>query len=366
MTQRTTLAARGCSILVLFATIALTFFACSSEGDNTSDFCRVDTESNSLLLNFTSDYSTGELRWMALDSTNLSVGALDFWQDSKVSSGGGNIFVLGNIPGNLVCILPEKLCDKGAIKQNLLDAQAPYEAAVIGNKGYIALNDEDYVQVFDIGTCTPSGKINLPIFGANASSIKASGDTLFVVLQRLENFSATKPGLLVRIKASTETIIDTIQLKFYNPSSSVLSNGNLYVSSQKYNVDYSVDLEKSGVEVVNLVTKTSEVLATGIQLGGGVYGIALDETSQVLYAVVYEYWGSLPIKPITLSSKTIETALPGITDASGGLVFDNIEKKLFVGDNSGLKVYNPVTKTTTAIYEGANALPPYSLAIVRW
>jgi hypothetical protein len=349
--------------------LAFTFalFACSDGGSNNSG---EEINGNSLLLNFTSDYTSGELRWMALDSTSLSVGALSFGQDSKVSADGGNIFVLSSNPGALACILPEKIGDKSSIKQNSLDAKFPYEAAVIGSKGYIALNDEDYVQVFNTSTCVPSGAINLPISGANASSIKASGDTLFVVLQRLENFSATKPGLLVRIKASEETVIDTVQLKFYNPSSSVLSKGKLYVSSQKYNEDFSIDLEKSGVEVVNLATGISEVLATGTQLGGGASGIALDEASQILYVSVYEYFGSSPVKPVNLSSKSVGTVLPDIADSFGGLVFDDKGKKLFVGDvdvsSHGIKIYNPATKSTTVANEGTDALPPYSLAIVRW
>jgi len=356
MTQRTTLAAFRRSIPV-FA-IALALFACSEDKSNDLE----PVEGNSLLLNFTSDYETGELRWMHPDSTRLAVGALPFWQDSKVSAGGGNIFVLENSPGNLSCILPEKIGDISAIKQKPLEAKFPYEVAVIGNKGYIAFNDAGYVQVFDISTCTLGEKITLP--NVDASSIKASGDTLLVTLQRLEDFKATKPGLLVRIKANA--IIDTIQLKFYNPSSSVLNNGKLYVSSQKYNDDYSVDLEKSGIEIVDLATGISEVLATGTQLGGGANGIALDEASQILYVSVYEYYGSAPVKPINLSDKSIGTALPNITDSFRGLVFDNENKKLFVADADGLKIYNPATKLTTAVNQGANALPPYSLAIVNF
>jgi hypothetical protein len=361
MTQRTALAAFRRSI-PLFA-LTLAFFACSDGGSNNNNG---NIEGNSLLLNFTSDYTTGELRWMDLNSRILSDGALSFDQDSKVSVAEGNIFILSRNPGALACVLPQSIGDESAIKQNGLTADNPYEATVIGSKGYIALNDADYVEVFNTSTCSPSEKIDLPISSANASTIKASGDTLLVTLQRMENWSATKPGLLVRIKASTKTLIDTIQLKLYNPGSSVLSKGKLYVSSQRYNDDYSIDLEKSGIEVVDLATKTSEVLATGTELGGGANGIALDEASQILYASVYEYYGSAPVKPINLSSKSVGTALQGITDSFNGLVFDDESKKLFIADASGLKIYDTATKTTIAVDEGKNALPPYSLAIVRW
>jgi len=263
--------------------------------------------------------------------------------------------------------LPQNIGDASQIKQKRLDADAPYEVAVIGSKGYIALNDADYVQVFDVSTCALSEKIDLPISGAGASTIKASGDTLLVALQRLENWAATKPGLLVRIKASTKIVIDTIQLNFYNPSSSVLSNGKLYVSLQgAYNEDYSIDITKSGIAVVNLATGNSEILATGTQLGGGAGGIALDDANQILYASVSVSWGNSPVKPINLAAKSIGNALPNISDASGGLVFDKEGKKLFVGDrSSGLKVYDQVANTTTAIGNQDPNLPPYSLAIIR-
>jgi hypothetical protein len=365
MTQRTTLAAFRRSIPVL--ALSLVLFACSNDANNGNN---EKIEGNSLLLNFTSDYTTGELRWMALNSTSLFDDALSFNQDSRVSVAEGNIFILENYPGTLSCILPQNIGDANQIKQKRLDGDAPYEVAVIGNKGYIALNDADYVQVFDVSTCTPSEKIDLPISGAGASSIKASGDTLLITLQRLENWSATKPGLLVRIKASTKTVIDTIQLNFYNPSSSVLSNGKLYVSLQgAYNEDYSIDVTKSGIAVVTLATGISEVLATGTQLGGGAGDIALDEASKILYASVSVTWGNSPVKSINLPAKSIGNALPNILNASE-LVFDKEGKKLFVGDRDltkpGLKVYDPVANTTTAIGNQDQLLPPYSLAIVHY
>jgi hypothetical protein len=341
----------------------------SSSSDNT-----VEKPKNSLLVNFTSNYTIGALRWMNPNTYSLEDGSITFGQDSKVFAGEGNIFVLSRLPGALACIAPENIEDVSTIKQRALDALNPYEAVVINGKGYIALEDVDYVQDFNLSTCTPGGKINLPISGTNASSIKASGDTLLVILQRRVVFKAPNPGLLVRINASTETLIDTIQLKFHNPHSSVLSKGKLYISALKYDNDVnqnstSPELLKSGIEVVDLATGNTEILVTGSQLGGGADGIALDEANQILYVSVYAAYGSQSVKPVNLFSKTVGAALSNISDSSGGLVFDEEEKNLFIGDRkagSGLKVYNPATNSITSINQGGNALPPYSLAIVRW
>jgi hypothetical protein len=369
MTQRTPLAAQWRSILL--AIFAISLFACSSSNEDDNG----DVTSNSLLLNFTSNEETGELRWMNTDSESFLAGSIAFYQDSKVIANNGRIFVLERInwgaTNNLNCIDPQTI-GSHPIQRSLEAGSNPYDIAFAGNKGFIALYGLDYLQSFDAATCTLGEKMPLPddyingenSISANVASIKASGDTLLVILQRLDSYVATKPGLLVRVRTNG-SLIDTIQLNFYNPNSAILSNGKLYVSSQRYEGN-DVDLEKSGIEVVNLSNRESEILTSGAGLGGGAFGIALDESSQTLYVSTYAYWGSVPVKPVDLSSKSVGDALPIITDASGGLIFDNIGKKLYVGDNSGLKIYNPATGETTSATNQDPDLPPYSLDIVRW
>ncbi|GHV14312.1 hypothetical protein AGMMS49938_10210 [Fibrobacterales bacterium] len=351
--------------LILSIAVSLAIFACSDNGGSTDDADNIGK--NGLLLNFTSDYTSGELKWMNLDSTTLSAGKLAFDQDSKVVAVGENIFVLERSLGNLNCLLPQTIGDAESVLQVKLETGAnPYDLAVIGEKGYIAQNGLDYIQVFNTATCTLGEKIDLPIESSSAVSVKSAGDTLLVVLQRLENWQSTKPGLLVRINASSKSVIDTVQLNLFNPSSAVLNSGKLYVSAQKYDDNFAIDLEYSGIEIVDLSSKKSEVLFKGTDLSGGVSGLALDEKNQILYAIIYSAWGDAPVKPITLSNKNLGAALPNITDASNGLVFDGVGEKLFVADAGGLKIYFSASKTTASANEGENALPPYSLAISRW
>jgi len=360
MTQRTTLAALRRSTALLAISIAL--FACSDSNGGPNNEA---IKGNSLLLNLTSDYATGLLRWMNPDSASLQTGQILFDGDSKVFANGKDIFVLERIDwgaiNNLNCIQADKIGDEASIVQRALDPSSnPYDIAIAGSTGYIALYDLDFVQTFDVNTCALGEKISLPIEFANASSIKANGNELLVVAQRLENYVATKPGLLIRINATTKALIDTIQLKFYNPSYAVLSNGKLYVSSLD---DYS-SFANAGIEVVDLATGTSEILVASAQLGGGASSLALDEGSQILYASVYISWGDAPVKPINLSNKAVGPALPNIEDA-GALVFDSESGRLFIADAGGLKVYdNSVIHSTMPI--GGEALPPYSLAIARW
>ncbi|GBU25670.1 hypothetical protein R83H12_02325 [Fibrobacteria bacterium R8-3-H12] len=286
--------------------IGLTLLACSDEPSYNSETCSIPTEGNSILFSFTSDYATGELRWMSPDSATYSPGALSFGQDTYVSAVGDDLFVLSRYPGILSCVKARDICNEKAIKQVKLDDENPYEVVVIGNKGYMVLWDTHYIQEFDPSPsrCSPTGKIPLPelpplqegntsIASRNPASIKASGDTLLITMQRLEwkpgaTMAPNTPnGLLVRINATTKTTIDTISLKLWNPSifgSTAISKGKLYIPQNGlWDPGMNLlDLEQAGLEVVDLATGTTEVLITGSELGGAVQAIKASQTSTSL------------------------------------------------------------------------------------
>jgi hypothetical protein len=370
---------------ILFAIVALALFACfGNEGNgNTSSTCSIDAKGNSLLFNFTSDFIAGELRWMSPDSTKYSPGALSLGQNTYISAIGENLFALTRNPGTLTCIKAKDICNEKAIKQVGLSDANPYEVVVIDNKGYMILWDAHYIQVFDPSECTLIEKIHLPELLKNPSSIKASGDTLLISMQRLEwdnlGMSPKTPsGLLVLINANTGTLIDTISLKLYNPHKTILSKGKLYISQNGlWDLDMNILRDENGLimgaglEVVDLATRTTEILITGSELGGGVQGIALDEKEQIMYMLVYSEWKNTPVVPFDLETKIAGNPLQSIKDAFGDLIFDEVKRKLFIGerdlDNFGLKIYDPATKTIIPVRDDKKySLPPYSQAIARW
>lgn len=382
--------------------MALTF-SCSSDGnddddvggDSSSSGGGGSSDSNgegekqqkSILLYMTGDFhaSKGELRWMETNATSLVNEAIEFGDDSRVFANNGKIFVVDRSTNKLHCIAPERLTmgDENAASEQSLEANAnPYDIAFIGDKGYIAMYDLNYVQVFNVNTCALGNKINLPTGATHAASIKANGTTLYVIAQRLNGWTADKPGLLVRINANTGAKIDEIELKLWNPHSSVLSNEKLYVSSVGVYVEDNTYFEnypasnKNGIEVVNLAAGTSSVLKDGTALGGAASFLALDEVNQILYATIYDYDNfEEPVIPIDLSDGTPGNSLPDIEHSdfwgNGGLFFDDEDKKLYVGhasNPSGLKIYNPATKKTIDVGgTSAPTLPPYGgMAIVRF
>jgi hypothetical protein len=358
------------------AFVALTLLACSGSDLEESPNSSSAVSGNSLLLSFTSDFESGELRWMSPNSTEYSPGALSFGQDSYVTAVGEDVFILSRYPGVLSCFKARNIGNEKAIKQVRLKGKNPYEAVVIGGKGYMVLWDTDYIQVFDPGACTQTDEIPLPEF-PNPNSIKASGDTLLITMQRLEwdnmGMSPKTPkGLLVRINATTKTLIDTIQLKLYNPHSTALSKGKLYIAQNGlYDPNMEIIVDGAGLEAVDLATGTTEVLIAGSELGGGIQSIALDEEEQIMYISVYREWRDAPVIPFDLATKKAGDPLPNVTDSFGGIKFDDVARKLFIGERDlnefGLKVYDLATKTTIPIRDNSKyPLPPYSQAIARW
>jgi len=365
------------SILVV-ASVSLTIASMFSCSEDPIDKDNGIGDAQTILLYMTSSFTKGELRWMNANSTSLANDAIEFSADSKVFAHNGKIFVVDRATDKLHCIAPERLLgdESAATEQNLKAGANPYDMAFIGDKGYIALYGLDYVQEFNAATCALGREMPLTITGANAASIKASGNTLLVIAQRLNpSWVAEKPGLVIRINASTGTKIDEIELNLWNPHSGILSDGKLYISSQGIYDDIEWGYpasDKNGIEVVNLATKVSSVLKNGESLGGSVSYIALDEANQILYATVHDYEEYIePVIPIDLATETIGTALAGIKHSdkwgNGSLFFDNKSKRLFVGDFSeNLKIYNPATGQMTAVSDSkAAALPPYmTMAIV--
>jgi hypothetical protein len=255
----------------------------------------------------------------------------------------------------------------------------------------MVLWDTHYIQVFDPNTCTPTHKLPLPnlpplqegntsIASRNPASIKASGDTLLITMQRLEwdnegMSPKTPPGLLVRMKTSGE-LIDTISLKLYDPCAfgfAALSNGKIYIP-QNGLWDPGMNLldnSMAGLEAVDLATGETEVLISGTELGGGVQSLALDEENQIVYLFVYREWTDGPVIPFDLKTNTMGEPLPNVVDAFGGIKWDEVGKRLFIGERElnkyGLKVYDPATNKTVKIQDDTKyPLPPYSQTIARW
>jgi hypothetical protein len=384
--------------------MALTL-SCSGDGGGGDGGDSSSSSGNSLLLNFTSNYNLGELRWMPTNINSLNAGKIPFNQDSKVFAHNGKIFLLERplitsvnpmrSDGILNCL--KVTAGEPALwrADTLALGSNPYDIAFIGNTGYIAQYGINSVRIFDADSCKLGGTIPLPSTipvqyssssasaTTNAVSIETDGANLYVVMQTWIDYpTEAANGVLVRINATTKQITDTIPLTYYNPQSSILKNGKIYIASAyALALDSTpVTLPKSGVEWVALSGSNHDTLVSGTRLNGGVTSMALDSAGQ-LYMAVYRAWGNVPLYsvPIGDGNDTLSVSPTNIKEVTC-LVYDDATEKLFIGNGTpgsttvttpSLMVYNTsngggsATPVLNSDYP-TNAYPPYSLAIVRY
>ncbi len=358
----------------LLCAALLSLSACGSDSTgsgNDSD----ETASTGLLLDFATDYASGELRWMSLDSSSLAIGSMPFNSDSRIAVHGKNLFVLERYGSdNVNCIDLSHIGEPSAVRQvELEDGANPYDAAVAGGKGWLALWGVNYVQAFDTSSCALGIKIDLSAYGQtgevgpHAAVAVASGDTLMVLLQRLKAYEPDKSGLLVRIDARTSSVLDTISLLYRNPVAAIVREGKLIVASSGSLMGASTLDATRGVEIVDLATKTTRSLADGVALGGGASAIALDSKQGVLYVSVFAAYKNQPVKPVNLSTGMVGAALPNVADSFGELAFDSVTARLFIGDRTygseALRVYEGGVLTAL---QASGALAPSDLQVARW
>jgi hypothetical protein len=394
--------------------LAMSFsLSCSDSGGGGGDepSSSSGTSSSSggvLLLNFTSNYVDGELRWMPTDSTALNPGSIDFYQDSWVFANNGQIFVLERptdtttwvTGGALNCLSVSTATGSPVLDTTVLlpTPSNPYDIAYLNGTGYIALYGANSIQKFNLNDCgllgapitlpavpipagadTSAGQNGIP--SQNPVSIRAYGSNLYVVLQRwvkyppdtIEAHRQPTKGILLKISPAG-ALLDSTTLRYVNPQTSVLDGANkkLYIGSA-YDMMSSIDSTKSGIEVVNLSASSlsSDTLISGGRLGGGTAAGATSMvlgSNSVLWTIVYTSWGNATVKAISTSGG-ITTDLTSDITAASCLAYDSISTgRLFIGNGTGTSasLYYYDGSVNTVGNSSSPSLPPYSLAIVKY
>jgi len=320
---------------------------------------------------FGSDYKTGELRWVLEDG--VSDKKLSFNQDSKLVGIDGNLFVLERLAADNLALVDVSE-DKVKWQIDLDDASNPSDV-VKANKDEVWVALEGAAKFVKIsvkdGKVTKTvetkkfnqGKATTP----NLVDFEVSGDTLFALFQRSENYAYPAPGLLALYKLDNGDLLDTIKLAKKNPTAMGFAQGKLYIASQgEYNENYGTDADEArGIEVVDFAKKSSSLVVDGKKLGGGVYAFAVDSEEGVAYAAVYKGFGDVPLMKVDLSKKDAK-AVSDVSDVEGSLFFDDVDGVLYIGDRGskgGLYKYD--NGKVTKIESPKEMLPVYSIAVVR-
>ena len=352
--------------LTAASALALYMTACSDNSTSADD----DPLKPGSVYVFGSDYKTGELRWVSEDG--VSEDSKEFNQDSKIVGIDGNLFVLERYGADNLALV-DVSDNKVKWQKDLGDGANPSDV-VKANKDEVWVALEGAAKFVKVavkdGKITKTvetkkfnqGKASTP----NLVDFEVSGDTLFALFQRSENYAYPAPGLLALYKLSNGDLLDTIKLAKKNPMAMGFANGKLYVASQgEYNEAYGTDADdKRGIEVVDFGKKKTSMVVDGKKLGGGVYAFAVDPEG-VAFAAIYKGFGDVPLAKVDLSEKSVKT-VSEVSDVEGSLVFDDVDGVLYVGDRGskgGLYSYDG--KKVTKIDAPKDMLPVYNIAIVR-
>ncbi len=362
-------------LLPLGIASSLLLSGCLFDSDSTDNKVSTLTQ-NSVVAVFTSDYTSGAMRW--LDSNQLADDSLQFNQDSRIHAGGQYIYVLERFGAdNLVRVDAAKLGigDAAVEYQKSLGAGAnPEDVAIVSSSlGWLALSGRGYLLKFNPATGLAMDSIDISAYSQDSTpspqavALALYGDTLCVVLQRLTSWSPNHPGLLLLLDANKGSIMDTIALLGHNPGEIVLEDGKLYVANSGDLMNSELDDTRS-LDVVDLKTGSVKVLSTSVALGGGPSGLTLDQKNQVLYTSVYKGWGETTVAKVSLTDgKVITAKLPGVSNGFGGVAFDNKTQILYVGEQdqtlAGVKSWDG---DSLRVVSSPKVLPPTGFAIANW
>lgn len=348
--------------LTAASALALYMTACSDNSTSADD----DPLKPASVYVFGSDMKSGELRWVNEDG--VSDKSLQFHQDSKIIGIDGNLFVLERYGADNLALVDASE-NKVKWQVELDDSSNPSDVvkankdevwvALEGAAKFVKVSVKDGEVVKTVKTDGfNQGKASTP----NLVDFEVSGDTLFALFQRSENYAYPVPGLLALYKLESGDLLDTVQLVKKNPTAMGFANGKLYVGSQG---DYTTE-DSRGVEVVDLAKKKSSVVIEGKALDAGLFAFAVDPDGVAYGAVLKKYGEDVPLVKINLSEKTVKT-VEGVTVVGGSLVFDDVDGVLYIGDRDtktgGLYSYDG--KKATKIDAPKDMLPVYGIALVR-
>jgi len=333
------------------------------------------TNSSRRLFVTSSDFLSGALLSYTLDSLKRGPDSLQINQDSRVIALGGSVYVLERFGAdNLLKYDP--VGNRVVYQKHLGDGWNPADLVANGNTGFVSLEEHPKLLKVDLlnGNILDSLDIStytyVPVPGSgtaatspNASRMVWSGDTLFVALQRRNGDYLFPNGLslVLMVRMSTFTILDTLLAPNRNAADLWLDGGNLYLAcTGTYGVLDGV------LYRISLANRSFNSVITDSLLSGKADGISC--LGNACAVKVYRNFGDEPVRLFNLSTGALGAQLGYAVDSFGGLAMDSATGVIYVGDRnptgtgiqafsaSGVKFKGPVS----------TGLPPSSLAVAEF
>jgi len=333
-----------------------------------------EEEGNDKLFVVESDYTTGRLQWAALEKTTFSSNNIGVYSDAAVRCFGGFLYVIERYGAdNIMKFNPAKTNDSGiCYQEHLGDGWNPQDIEFVSEtKAYVSCQGTPKILIFNPKGGTVTGSIDISAYTFNpdsnssphAADLQLVGTSLYAMLQRRNGFNPGAPTLLLKINTSTDSIVDTIALKYKNGYAMAYADNALYVSNPGDN--YTVG--DGAIEKVDLATKTVTTIIDEDDLGGNPNEIVHKSGSR-FYVTNYIGWRDVKVVEIDAQSRTIIETLPDIKDAFGGIFYDKTDELLYVGERDtlewGVRKFSD-NRQVGDIITSSETLPPSGLVVVR-
>jgi DNA-binding beta-propeller fold protein YncE len=359
------------TLIVLLPVAMMLLTGCLNDPEDDED---VFLDPEGTLFITETDFKSGYMERMSIKTDKILGSGRSIFDDIAIRNYGGYIYLIERYGAdNIIKYDPSKKGDEAFLYQKKLgDNWNPQDIEFVNDrKAYVANSNEPEITVFDPSTGVFSKHIDISKYTYMPDSNKSPYATdlqvvesyVYALLQRRNGFNPGAPSLILKIDISTDSIIDTIALNFKNGYAMSYANGALYITNPG-SVYSSSD---GGVEMVDCATKKVTVLFEESALSGSPNCIVHKEKDR-FYITSYAGWKKVSVLEIDAATKTVVATLNGIKDAYGGIIYDSVSGKLYVGEQDdaemGVKVFENNVQVGATV-RTAKSLPPSGFVIVR-
>jgi len=323
-----------------------------------------------------SDFQSGVLESIDLETNTLTALDLPIYSDAVVRTYNGAVYILERFGADNVLKFDPSATDESGVvyQQHLGDGWNPVGIEFVSaTKAYIANHNAAHISVFDPTAHTITGSIDISDYtfkpdsntSPYANEMVLVGDRLYVMLQRRNGFNPGAPTLILTIDTETDANLaaDSIRCQYQNGYDMVYVDGALYVT----NPGNGFVVGDGAIEKVDLATGAVSTVIDENTLGGNPNQI-VHKSGTHFYVQNYIGWQNVSVVEVDAAAGTVVETLPGVKDAFGGLCYDAASAKLYVGERDssaiGVHVYENNVHVAGPIMS-ENSLPPSGMAIVR-
>lgn len=334
----------------------------------------VEIDSSSKIFLFGSDYSTGEIAQVDLDSTALK-NSIVLYQDSRVYSDGENLWVLEALGADNLVKLPIDYTSSDDIifQKSLADNSNPVDIAFSSeSRAWVSLENTNSIIQINTEDGEQVSEYDLSQYAfdadnfANPGDLLISGDTLFVAIQRRNGFSVGDLGVVLLLDANSGDSLGVINFPMSNPTSMALVDDKLFVSlSGEFFT--SADSTRALVSV-DLSDLTPSIIAYDTDLGGS--PTVIQSLNNQLYVKIQSGYDDSfnaieSIVQVDPSTEAVTEVYSGSVE--GGFAYSKTDEAWIIGSraagNEGLVV---LKEGSESLIQFDDALAPYSIQVVNY